>query len=628
MSEHPTRPLSAAWWVSSTGGLSVRARVAAMALALSLLAVSYLVWVSPGNADSAGDAAVAAEPQKTADEIALEKQVAALRGQLRDARSEAQDLRDGQAKAAAEREAGRLSGQAKAAEERAAAAARGKARDAAGRTGTTSTKTKAATGAATKAAAAAEAEEDSAPANPRNPALPGPVTPVQTPTETRLVTPSKEQLVTPSDRYFGLYTVESPFNFSTYDDVSAKAGRAPSVAGYFQGWDKPFRPDAVTRSWERGALPLLTWESRPMTAANDQVVDPAYSLPRIIGDPAAGVPGAFDDYLREYARGIADLGLPLAIRLDHEMNGDWYPWAESKADGTPLNGNRPGDYVARWRHVHDIFEAEGANQFVIWVWAPNIVNNLVSPHNGIDYTASLYPGDEYVDWTGLSGYLRPPFRAGNDWTFQYTFDQSLDQLREIADKPILIAETGATEISGSDPGQNKPAWVSSFFQAFTRPENDDVIGFAWFNLTVTSTTRGNTVTNDWRVDSSAAAREAFAEGLNDPAADFGQKATVTTAPVAAAVPAPLSPAGAETAAALPVPLSAPPAEPTVAPAPEPAVDPTPVPSSPDAVQPAPAGPAATVPADPADPAGPTVPEAADELATEQTAPSPTTGAGA
>ena len=49
----------------------------------------------------------------------------------------------------------------------------------------------------------------------------------------------------------------------------ASVGSDADLAGYFQGWDKPFRPDAVTRSWERGMLPLLSWESQPLKAAND-----------------------------------------------------------------------------------------------------------------------------------------------------------------------------------------------------------------------------------------------------------------------------------------------------------------------------------------------------------------------
>ena len=37
------------------------------------------------------------------------------------------------------------------------------------------------------------------------------------------------------------------------------------------------------------------------------------------------------------------------LRPMHEMNGNWYPWAEG------VNGNVAGDYVNAWRHVRAIF---------------------------------------------------------------------------------------------------------------------------------------------------------------------------------------------------------------------------------------------------------------------------------
>ena len=296
---------------------------------------------------------------------------------------------------------------------------------------------------------------------------------------------------------------------------SSKIGSLPNVVGYFGGWDEPFRADAVTRAWKRDTLPMLTWESRPIDAANSQVDEPEYTLPRIIGDPANGVPGAFDDYLHQYARDIVTTGLPLAIRFDHEMNGVWYPWSEDDGKGGSINGNSPGEYVKMWQHVHDIFEQEGANRLVIWVWAPNIVNNLPSTHKTVEYLTSLFPGDDYVDWVGLSGYLRPPYKAENDFTFEYTYGASLDQLREITDKPIFLAEVGASEVEG-----HKPAWITSFFDGLAKPENDDIVGFAWFNLAVTTYVEGELVTNDWRIESRPESLDAFVDGLARPEGNF------------------------------------------------------------------------------------------------------------
>jgi len=340
------------------------------------------------------------------------------------------------------------------------------------------------------------------------PKTPGKTT-TKTPTSTAAVTaPAKAAIVNPAAQYFGMFTEQAPFNWATYDATAAKVGYTPNTVGYFGGWDEAFRPSAVTRAWSRGTLPILTWESRPILAGNDEILAPEYSLPQIIG-------GAHDEYLKQYARDIIATGLPLGIRLDHEMNGVWYPWSETDSAGNSLNGNSKGDYVKMWQHVHDIFEAEGANSLVVWIWAPNITNNLPGTHKTAGFLQDLYPGDEYVDWVGLSGYLRPAYKPENDFSFDYTFGASLDELRGITSKPIFLAEIGASETGG-----HKAAWITSLFEGLADPENSDVIGFSWFSLAVTSYTEGVRATNDWRIDSRADSLAAFAAGFAIPGSRF------------------------------------------------------------------------------------------------------------
>ncbi|HEY8913785.1 glycosyl hydrolase [Lacisediminihabitans sp.] len=323
-----------------------------------------------------------------------------------------------------------------------------------------------------------------------------------------LTVPTKAQIMAPTSRYFGLYTDQAPFNWASFNGVGVKIGSQPNAVGYFGGWDQNFRGDVVKAAWQRNTLPVLTWESRPIGAANNQIAAPEYSLPKIIGDPAAGVPGSFDAYLHQYAKDIVASGLPLGIRLDHEMNGSWYPWAEDDGKGNAINGNRAGDYAKMWQHVHDIFEQEGANSLVVWVWAPNIVNNLPASHQASAYLDGLYPGEKYVDVVGLSGYLRPAYKPENDFTFDYTFGASLKELRRITSKPILLAEIGASETGG-----HKVAWINSLFAALAKPENKDIIGFSWFNLAVTTYTEGELATNDWRIESRPDSLAAFSTGL-------------------------------------------------------------------------------------------------------------------
>ncbi|MHC5796083.1 glycoside hydrolase family 26 protein [Lacisediminihabitans sp. FW035] len=358
--------------------------------------------------------------------------------------------------------------------------------------------------------AAAAAKTSAAAAKPK-PTIRKPTT-----TAASVVTaPSKAEIINPTSRYFGMYTEQAPFSFSSFDATAQKIGTQPNAVGYFGGWDQTFRADVVKASWKRNTLPILTWESRPIGSANDSVDEPDYTLPKIIGDPAAGVPGTFDTYLHQYAKDIVAGGLPLGIRLDHEMNGVWYPWSEDNGKGGSINGNRPGDYVKMWQHVHDIFQEEGANSLVAWIWAPNIINNLPASHKASTYLDSLYPGPSYVDVVGLSGYLRPAYKPDNTFSFDYSFTPSLKELRRITDKPILLAEIGASEVGG-----HKVAWITSLFEALAKPENQDIIGFSWFNLAVTSYTEGELATNDWRIESRPQSLAAFTAGLALPGGRF------------------------------------------------------------------------------------------------------------
>jgi hypothetical protein len=307
--------------------------------------------------------------------------------------------------------------------------------------------------------------------------------------------PSKAALVRPEARYYGVFTRQAPFVLSEVNQLAVETGKMPNAVTFFSGWDQPFRDDPVVNAWRRGMLPIVSWESRPhntpMDAGSDNAVDADYRLSRIIA-------GDFDDYIDRWAGAAKRLGLPIGLRLDHEMNGFWYPWSEQ------ANGNRPGEYARAWRHVHDRFAAVGASN-VIWIWSPNVIGNLEDVS-----LSELYPGGDYVDWLGLGGYYRKPV-PHKAASFEHTFGKSLDALREVDDKPIMLTEIGATETGG-----NKPDWIRSLFESLA--SQDDIIGFTWFNLTVTAIPIGQDlpVTNDWRIDSTPQSLDAFREGIADP----------------------------------------------------------------------------------------------------------------
>jgi mannan endo-1,4-beta-mannosidase len=296
--------------------------------------------------------------------------------------------------------------------------------------------------------------------------------------------PTKAAVMAQKKTRFGIYTTQSPGSFAEVNLVAAMMLKRPDTVGYFVGWDQPFDPNSVIDSWRHNTLPLLTWESHA-NGAYPRAPDSDYALSKIIG-------GQYDTYIDQFAAGIAKLKMPLVIRLDHEMNGNWYAWSEDQ------KYNAKGQYVQMWQHVYDRFAAAGANKYVIWLWAPSRADNL-----GHQTISQYYPGDAYVDWVGMDGYYRTPAQAP---TFATTYGKTLGLLRALTKKPIYLAEVGATETGG-----NKAAWINDFFANL--PLNPDIIGFSWFNIAVTSGTGANEVTNDWRIDSSGASILAFKAGI-------------------------------------------------------------------------------------------------------------------
>jgi hypothetical protein len=306
-----------------------------------------------------------------------------------------------------------------------------------------------------------------------------------------------------------------------FDALEYSLDRDATMRGYYKGFDTPFDANRVLTSWQRGEVPVMTWESRALAQPGDTT---EYPLAQIAS-------GQFDGYLSAYAGAIRALGLPVVIRFDHEMNGDWYRWSESN----PAFRNQRGDYIRAWRHIHDVFAAAGANDLVVWLWSPNRIGTCCP---GIE---DYYPGAAFVDWVGMTGYYRP---SNREPSFAATYDATLDELRRVAPGvPIVLSEVGATEDHG-----DKVEFVRSFFDGLrTTP---DLAGFIWFNYAVSE----NGHTNDWRLNSTADVFGAFKGALGGSAFGRPRGAPAVLVPLDHAAAAP----GTTTAAPSTIPGTAPP----------------------------------------------------------------------
>ena len=275
---------------------------------------------------------------------------------------------------------------------------------------------------------------------------------------------------------FGVATAGGAMAGSELDEVATLAGESPSMVMIYKDFlqSPPIAElDAVS---SRGATPLVTWEP---WAWGGGVQQPAYALARITA-------GDFDADITQWGQSLAAWGKPVMLRFAHEMNGNWYPWAEG------VNGNQAGDYVAAWRHVHDVVAATGAGN-IRWVWSPNV------PYWGSTDLAGLYPGAGYVDIVALDGYNWGTSQTWSSWVSPVDlFAPGISQLRTLAPgKAILVAETASSELGGS-----KATWNSDLVSYLAA--QPDVMGFVWFHLQKET---------DWRINSSASSASAFKSAL-------------------------------------------------------------------------------------------------------------------
>ncbi|MBR3966097.1 MAG: leucine-rich repeat protein [Clostridia bacterium] len=106
-----------------------------------------------------------------------------------------------------------------------------------------------------------------------------------------------------------------------------------------------------------------------------------------------------------FLRELQNNDIPILWRPFHEMNGNWFWWC-IKQENDYLVMERC--FHDMWKYVYDYYENELNLTNLIWVYSPN---NDTGSLVDVEY---CYPGDEYVDMTGLDWYTSGGFEIGSD----------------------------------------------------------------------------------------------------------------------------------------------------------------------------------------------------------------------
>ena len=151
------------------------------------------------------------------------------------------------------------------------------------------------------------------------------------------------------------------------------------------------------------------------------------------------------------------------------------------------------------------------------VWCPNI-DYPDSPNPSF---ASLYPGDDYVDWTCLDGYNWGTNRSSGWQSFDTVYNYSYHEILEFApSKPMMIGEFGSVEQGGS-----KAEWFADALATQLPQQYKQMRAAVYFNWQFDGV--------DWRIETTAESQDAWRAAIASPYYPANQYGALETSPIPA-----------------------------------------------------------------------------------------------
>ncbi len=226
----------------------------------------------------------------------------------------------------------------------------------------------------------------------------------------------------------------------------------------------------------------LSWGAGPnsayLTATDFGVRDIAIGLSITENEHPGGLQriadGEHDEEIRQLARFASMVEGRVYLRIGYEFDGAWNHgyW-------------NPELYIAAYRRIVDVLRETGVDnvEYVLQASAAGVDEIIDGRHEDISV---WYPGDEYVDWLGLSWFMHPDEQSivpQADFT-PLTPGQLSDEVVQLArgkGKPVMIAEASpqAMDLNENFTAHHSPLWDGEP-ASDQRPITDEEIWHYWF----------------------------------------------------------------------------------------------------------------------------------------------------
>ena len=352
----------------------------------------------------------------------------------------------------------------------------------------------------------------------------------------------------------------SAFLVSAFHSAPARFPSPPNEKAYF-GVHLDHEFDKIADYAERlKSTPALygRFVEFPLSVADQRVISqdvielaPLGSSLMLTLEPHRGLSVVTPLSLKELTENLTkwnDKGVPVMVRFAHEMNGSWYPW-----------GQKPALFKEKFREVAAAVHLASSSAML---WSPNEgggypfaggeheprsgsadMHDMDTDNDGVltpqdDPYAPYWPGDDAVDWVGLSLYhfgesyawgensipeqgkladmISGRFKnAESDATAGPNFHE---EYAECYDKPFAISETGAFFNPDQTDGASGPKIKQAWWEQLTDPnlykKYPRLQLVVWFEFSKLEQHLGDHFV-DWRTTADPETRIPFREAVSE-----------------------------------------------------------------------------------------------------------------
>ncbi|AKL94176.1 endoglucanase H [Clostridium aceticum] len=254
---------------------------------------------------------------------------------------------------------------------------------------------------------------------------------------------------------WGIFEWTAASNYNFLNDLEKRLDYTFEFIVRYQTLDTNFPMEEMLMAYNNDKYVELTLQTKHTHHSDTDNPSITYDL----------LNGKYDEFLNQYARDMKEFGHPVLFRLNNEMNGDWCIYSSY------FTSNDTELFKAVWHYIYNIFEKNGVDN-ALWVWNPH---DISFPGFQWNHYLTYYPGDQYVDIIGLTGYNPGTHFKGESWkSFHEIYPSLYEEYTSLFQQPFMITEFGSSSIGG-----DKIGWIKDMFDTIDQFENIKVA--IWWN---------------------------------------------------------------------------------------------------------------------------------------------------